>query len=123
MLFEELSEKILSACMEVHTEIGCGLLEAVYCEALGYEFKSRDVPFAREVDLPVVYKGRQLNRKYRVDFVCFDKIILEIKALDAILPIHKQQLFNYLKLANLRLGYVINFGGSSLKWERIPNLY
>lgn len=68
LLFEELSEKILSACMEVHTVLGCGLLEAVYSEALSYEFKSRDVPFTQEVDLPVVYKGNQLNRNYRVDF-------------------------------------------------------
>jgi len=123
LIYEDLTERILGACLEVHNELGCGLLEAVYCDALGSELKLRGIPFEREKEYPVTYKGLLLNKYYRVDFLCFDKIILEIKATEAILPVHKQQVFNYLKLSKLKLGYVINFGNTSLKWVRVPNLY
>lgn len=123
LLYEDLTEKILAASLEVHTVLGCGFLEMVYCDVLGYEFRQSGVPYQREVDFPVTYKGHSFNKFYRVDFLCFDKIILEIKATESILPIHKQQVFNYLKLSNLQLGFVINFGNISLKWDRIPNLF
>ena len=123
LLYEDLTEKILAACLEVHNELGCGFLESVYADALAYEFKASGIPFIREADFPVVYKGHQFNKFYRADFLCFEKIILELKAVETILPIHKQQVFNYLKLAKLKLGFVINFGNTSLRWERIPNLY
>lgn len=81
LLYQDLTEKIIAACLEVHNELGCGLLEAVYSEALGCEFKQRAMPCQREKDYPVIYKGKQLNKFYRVDFLCFDQIILEIKAM------------------------------------------
>lgn len=109
--------------MEVHKQLGCGLLEAVYCEALERELKERSIPYYREQEFPVVYKGMILNKRYKVDFLCFDKIILEIKAVDKILPVHESQILNYLKLSGLKLGFVVNFGQPSLHWHRMANLY
>jgi len=123
LLYEDLSEKILGACLEVHNQLGCGFLEAMYSDALAHEFKLREIPFQREKEYYISYKGVRFNKFYRVDFLCFDKIILEIKATEHILPVHNKQVFNYLRLANLNLGFVINFGNVSLAWERIPNLY
>ncbi len=123
LIYQELTQKILGACMEVCNQLGCGFLEAVYCDALEYEFSLRGIPAKREKVFYISYKDKQLSKYYKADFLCFDKIILEIKAVDKILPVHKQQLFNYLKLSDLKLGYVINFGGIKLEWERIPNLY
>ncbi len=123
LLYEELSAKILGASLEVYNQLGCGFLEAVYSDALEFEFELRSVSYQREKDFFVTYKGKRFNKYYKVDFLCFDKIILEVKAVESILPIHKQQVFNYLRLADLKLGFVINFGSTSLLWERIPNLY
>lgn len=123
LIYEDLTEQILAACMEVHNHLGCGLLEAVYAEALEHELRDRSIPYAREQEFPVVYKGLPLNKIYKVDFVCFDKIILELKATDKMLPVHTSQVLNYLKLSNLKLGFVINFSERSLRWERIANLY
>ncbi len=123
LLYEELTEKILGASLEVYNQLGCGFLEAVYSDALEFEFELRNIPYHREKEYYITYKGKRFNKYYKVDFLCFNKIILEIKAVESILPIYKQQVFNYLRLADLKLGYVINFGSTSLQWERIPNLY
>ena len=123
LLYEELTEKILGASLEVYNQLGCGFLEAVYSDALEFEFELRNNPDHREKEYYITYKGKRFNKYYKVDFLCFNKIILEIKAVESILPIYKQQVFNYLRLADLKLGYVINFGSTSLQWERIPNLY
>lgn len=123
LIYEDLTERILAACMEVYNQLGCGLLEAVYVEALEQELRERAIPFTREKEFPVVYKGLRLSKMYKVDFVCFDKIILELKATDKIPPVYASQVLNYLNLSNLKLGFVINFGERSLCWERIANLY
>lgn len=123
LIYEDLTERILAACMEVYNQLGCGLLEAVYAEALAQELRERAIPFTREKEFPVVYKGLRLSKMYKVDFVCFDKIILELKATDKIPPVYASQVLNYLNLSNLKLGFVINFGERSLCWERIANLY
>lgn len=123
MIYQELSKDIIGACMAVHKELGCGFLESVYSDALEYEFKALVIPYKREFAIPVVYKGNILNRIFRIDFLCYDKVVLELKAFERILPIHKVQLLNYLKLSQFKLGFVINFGSTSLEWERIPNLY
>ena len=123
LLFEELTEKILGASLEVYNQLGCGFLEAVYVDALEFEFELRNIPYQREKEYYITYKGKRFNKYYKVDFLCYGKVILEIKAVESILPTHKQQVFNYLRLADLKLGYVINFGSASLLWERIPNLY
>ena len=123
LIYKELTQKILKACMLVHTELGCGFLESVYADALEYEFQLMEIPYRREQDLQVVYKGTSLNRHFRINFLCYDKIILELKAVDTIQPIHSVQLLNYLKLSRHMLGFVVNFGSNSLQWKRIANLY
>ena len=122
LLFKEESYKIIGACFEVHKELGCGFLEAVYQEALEKEFTLQAIPFEREVELPIYYKGCRMNKKYLVDFLCYDTIIIELKALDEICPQHKAQVINYLKASQLELGLLVNFGSLSLTHERIVRL-
>ncbi|HUW30953.1 MAG TPA: GxxExxY protein [Planctomycetota bacterium] len=109
---------IIGAAMEVYNTLGCGFLEAVYQEALAVELTARGIPFRREVGLPVSYKGQVLDTAYRADFICFDSLIVEIKALDRIGGIEHAQVLNYLKATGLEVGLVINFGEQSLKWDR-----
>jgi len=104
--------------MEVHKALGCGFLEAVYQEALSLELATRNIPFQREVPLPISYKGTRLNAAYRADFVCFDSLIVEVKALSALSGVEFAQLLNYLKATGIDVGLVINFGEKSLHWER-----
>jgi len=85
---------IIGAAMEVHRQLGCGFLEAVYQEALALEFAGQDIPFRREVELPVSYKGCQLNTIYRADFFCFDSVIVELKALAKLIGIEESQVFH-----------------------------
>ncbi len=105
--------------MEVHRELGSGFLEAAYQEALALEFTARDVPHRREVELPVLYKGQQLDTRYRADFVCFDAVIVELKALSKLTGTERVQVINYLKASSLEVGLLINFGASSLEHERL----
>ena len=110
---------IIGAAMEVHNTLGCGFLEAVYQEALALELQARNIPFSREVSLQVEYRGQVLNTAYRPDFVCFDSVIVEVKALSALSGTEQAQLLNYLKATELELGLLLNFGGKSLQWERL----
>ena len=116
---EELTGKIINACMEVHNELGNGFLESVYQEALEEEFKIQGIPYVREKLLPVMYKGKQLKKEYYADFVCYDDIIVELKAVSVLSKPHKAQVLNYLNAANKEIGLLINFGETKLKWERI----
>ena len=116
---EELTGKIINACMEVHNELGNGFLEPVYQEALEEEFKIQGIPYVREKLLPVMYKGKQLKKEYYADFVCYDDIIVELKAVRVLSKPHKAQVLNYLNAANKEIGLLINFGETKLKWERI----
>lgn len=109
--------KIVGAAMAVHAELGSGLLEAVYSEAMGFELDLQDVGYQREVELPIFYKGMELDKKYRMDIVCGD-IIVELKAVAEILPEHRAQLFNYLRLTKKPIGLLINFGEHSLRTEK-----
>ncbi len=99
--------------------MGCGFLEAVYQEALGLEFGNKNIPFIDQKRLRISYKGNFLNKEYAADFVCYDKIIVELKALSAINNEHMAQLLNYLKATGFRLGILINFGTPSLQYKRI----
>ena len=110
---------IIGAAMEVYNTLGCGFLEAVYQEALAIEFAARGIPFRREVSLPVSYKAQVLNTAYRADFICFDSVIVEIKAIDKIGGVEQAQLLNYLKATGIEVGLVINFGADTLKWDRL----
>lgn len=110
-----LSYKIIGAALEVHQILGPGLLESSYEESLCCEFGLRGIKYERQKKIPFFYKGEILDIDYRADIIVEDKIILELKAIDYILPIHEAQLMTYLKLANMRLGLLINFNVFRLK--------
>lgn len=109
---------IIGAAMEVHRQLGCGFLEAVYQEALALEFTAQKIPYRREAELEVFYKEKRLNTAYRADFICFDSIIVEIKALTKLSGIEEAQIINYLKTTGLEVGLLLNFGSTSLDHRR-----
>jgi len=110
---------IIGAAMEVHKELGCGFLEAVYQEALAREFSTQEIPYKSQLVIEISYKGRSLNKKYQPDFICYEEIILEIKAISNLSGIEQAQLINYLKATGLRVGLLINFGAKSLEYKRL----
>jgi len=119
LLYKEECFLIIGACMEIHKTLGCGFLEPVYQEALTYEFTQQNIPFQREKVLTITYKNIELERKYVADFVCFDKIIIELKALSQLVSEHESQVLNYLKATGYRLGLLVNFGEKSLRYKRL----
>ena len=110
MLYEELTYEIQGACFEVYKTMGCGFLEPVYQECLEIEFADRGIPFESQKELDLEYKGKRLKQRYVPDFVCYEKIVVELKALDKIASEHKAQLLNYLHASDMRLGLLVNFG-------------
>jgi GxxExxY protein len=110
VLFREESYAVQGAVFEVYREMGSGFLEAVYQECLAIEFRRREIPFAAQKNLSLEYKGESLLQVYRVDFVCYGSIVVELKAVKELAPEHKAQVFNYLKATGLRLGLLVNFG-------------
>ncbi len=119
LIYKTESYKIIGAAMEVHRQLGNGFLEAVYQEALAIELKLRDIPFVREQKLDVKYKGQLLSTFYVADFVCYDTIIVEIKALSELSGNHESQVINYLNATEMKLGLLINFGSESLEYKRL----
>ena len=115
LIAEELTRLIIGAAIEVHRVLGPGLLESVYEECLCYELSLRGLRFQRQVPLPVVYKQIKLDCGFRMDLVVEDAVILEIKSVDAIHPVHEAQLLTYLKLSGKRVGLMINFNVPVLK--------
>jgi GxxExxY protein len=109
----------IGAAMEVHRVLGCGFLKPVYQEALAKEFVLRNIPFRREVELPVMYKGEFLAVKYKPDFICYDSVIVELKALDKLSGKEKAQVINYLKATGIERGLLLNFGTIRLEYERV----
>ncbi len=110
---------VIGAALEVHRELGCGFLENAYQEALAIEMAERDIPFEHEVTLRIRFKGRVLHSLYRVDFVCFGDLLVEVKALREITPIELAQMINYLKCAGLGRGLILNFGARSFQCKRV----
>jgi GxxExxY protein len=118
-LYERETYQIIGAMMEVHKTLGCGFLEAVYQEALAIEFEKQKIPFVKEKKLLLFYKGIQIEKFYIADFICFDKIIVELKALSALTSTHDSLMINYLKATKLKVGLLANFGERSLKYKRL----
>jgi len=110
LIFQEETYAIRAAIFEVYRAMGNGFLEAVYHECLVLEFNRCNIPFNEQKELTLLYKNTPLSQTYRVDFVCFDKIIVELKAVTEIHPAHKAQLLNYLKATGMKLGLLVNFG-------------
>lgn len=110
---------IMGAAIEVHRELGPGFLEAVYQEALEMELRERGIPFETQRPLRISYKSKTLNKEYCADLVCYERIIVELKALDRISGNEDAQVLNYLKATGLRVGLLINFGShGKLEWKR-----
>jgi GxxExxY protein len=120
LLYKDEAYAIIGAAIEVHKEMGPGFLEPVYQECMEIELQDRRIPFLPQQELRICYKGRQLEKKYQPDFLCYDKIVVEIKALDRLTSKEESQILNYLKATNLRLGLLINFGSEGkLEWKRL----
>jgi GxxExxY protein len=114
LLHENLTEAVIGAAIEVHRALGPGLLESAYEECLCHELRLRQIPFARQVPLPVEYKTIKLDCGYRLDVVVENAVILEIKCIEHVLPVHEAQLLTYLKMTHKRVGLILNFNVPTL---------
>jgi len=121
LILNEESYKIIGACMTVHSELGSGLLEAIYQEALEEEFKIINLSYTREAPLEVFYKNKPLNKKYQADFICQNKIIVELKAVSHLEKSHESQIINYLNITKIKVGLLVNFGKNKLEYKRFVN--
>ena len=115
MKFDELSNKVIGCAIEVHRELGPGLLESTYEQCLAYELNQAKIPFRLQVELPVEYKQIRLDCGYRLDLLADDRLIVELKSVDRLLAIHEAQVLTYMKLAGMKVGLLINFNVAVLK--------
>ncbi|NEQ19906.1 MAG: GxxExxY protein [Microcoleus sp. SIO2G3] len=115
MTENEISKEIVDAAYKIHTKLGPGLFESVYEAVLSYELARRGLVVVRQEPIPVVYEGVSLEEGFRADLIFENKVMIEIKSLEAVHPVHKKQLLTYLRLANKRLGLLINFGEALIK--------
>ncbi|MBW2663288.1 MAG: GxxExxY protein [Deltaproteobacteria bacterium] len=118
LIYKDEVYEIVGAAMEVHKELGCGFLEAVYQEGFLIELREKKMPFESQKRLPIYYKGKRLKKEYYADVVCYGKIIVELKTLDKLTSKEESQVLNYLKASGLKVGVLINFGAASLEWKR-----
>jgi GxxExxY protein len=114
LLHEELTERVIGAAIEVHRALGPGLLESAYEECLCHEFHLQGISFERQRPLPVEYKGVKLDCGYRLDLLVENKVIIEIKCVEHVLPVHEAQLLTYLKMTGMRVGLILNFNVPTL---------
>ena len=121
IIYKQESYEIIGACMDVYNNLGPGFKEVIYQEALELEFDRRNIPYKSETRLRIHFKGYNLSRHLRADFLCFDSIIIEIKSLPSLNIHNYKQLRSYLKATSLRLGILVNFGGRSLQYKRMLN--
>ena len=119
LIYKQECYDIIAACLEVHNELGMGFLEPVYQEALAHEFAQRCIPFEQEIPLEIKYKSCILDKKYIADFICYNKIIVELKALNNLTGEHEAQVINYLKATGFEFGLLINFGSKRLFYKRL----
>ena len=122
LVYSNETYNIIGAAMSVHRELGSGFLESVYQEALEIEFSRRNIPFVAQQKIKIQYKDVLLNQYYIPDFFCYDKIIVEIKAVSNVLPEHEAQIIHYVKATGKKMGLLLNFGQESLYHKRFPNL-
>lgn len=122
LLYADESYRIRSALFEVYREKGCGFTEPIYQECLEAELELQGIPFDAQRQIPLTYKGRRLVHTFIPDLICFDKIILELKAVSALADEHRSQIINYLKATGMKLGLLINFGAKNgVEIERFVN--
>lgn len=122
IFFKEESYKIVGACFEVYKQKGCGFTEPIYQECLLLEFQLQNIPFVAQPVLELEYKGMRLSQNFRPDFICFGKIVVEIKALEKLIDVHRAQTLNYLHATGFELAILINFGHyPKIEYERIAN--
>ena len=114
-LHKQLTERIIGAAIEVHRSLGPGLLESVYEECLADELQRSGIQFTRQLELPIEYKGRRLDAGYRLDFLIDNTVIVELKSVEQIMPIHEAQLLTYMRLAQKRVGLLMNFNVPRLR--------
>jgi GxxExxY protein len=120
IIYKDESFRIIGACFEVYKEMGCGFVEPVYQECLEFELGIQGLPFIAQAALRLRYKGRRLKRRYSPDFILFEKIVMEIKAVKELTDKHRAQVHNYLKATGFRLGLLVNFGHyPKIEYERI----
>ena len=119
LLYKQECFELVGLCMEIHRELGKGHDEVIYKDALVVELSRANIPFSRERKYEVTYKGVILPHHYFADFVVWDKIIFEAKAVEKLMDSHVKQVLNYLAASKLRLGLLVNFGGDSLEWKRV----
>ncbi len=120
IIYKEESYKIVGAAFKVYNTLGAGFLEAVYQEALEIELQRQGIPYEREKELKIVYDGVELKQTYKADFVCYGKIIVELKAVSALDDAHRAQMYNYLHATGLKIGLLLNFGNAEeLEKQRI----
>lgn len=115
MEFDELSNKVIGLALEVHKQLGPGLLENTYKQCLAYELSGVEIPFLLEAELPVVYKGATISCGYRIDLIVANSLVVELKCVDSLLPVHEAQILTYMKLTKLSVGLLINFNEKYLK--------
>ena len=121
IIYKEESYRIIGSCMKVHQVLGCGFLESVYQEALSKQFNEDGIPFEKEKLINVYFNDLKLNKYFKADFLCFGKIIVELKAIPFVQENNLFQIKNYLKSTNLKLGLLVNFGEKSLTYKRVLN--
>ena len=120
ILYKDESYRIIGACFEVYKEKGCGFVEPVYQECLEIELSLQKAPFSAQTELKLQYKGHLLDQIYKPDFICHEKIIMEIKAVSKLVDEHRAQVHNYIKATGYKLGLLVNFGHfPKIEWERI----
>jgi GxxExxY protein len=110
IVFDDVSRQVVDAAFRVHQNLGTGLLESIYEECMVVEFRKRKIPFSRQVEVPIVYEGEKIPATYKLDLVVNNEIIIELKSVEKIIPVHKAQILTYMKTSGLKTGLLINFG-------------
>ena len=122
MIYPHEAYEIIGAAMEVHNTLGQGFLESVYQEAMEIEMRKRNIPFTSQSKIQILYKDVPMEHYFVADFVCYDKIIVDLKSVSTILPEHEAQIINYLRATGFKLGILLNFNEESLFFKRYPNI-